>query len=178
MKNSHSTSLAISLSLGLSLSACASTPKPTTEAASCPIKPTASASTAPKLPIYPEQAQKPKNEEEFYANLLSCEANANAHVGYLRSLQLRTKSTTLNLSGLPCNLVRDIHDNLTRIADRCAAVTEPESLYFEANPADKSNRSRLSAEAQEIADTARQTSKKIRNVEKRCFPEDQNLTSL
>lgn len=169
----------IGLALGLGAMACGAVPKPDMKTAE--LTPATSASTvASTAPTFlPPNANlsiptKPTSSEDFYANLISCEATANAQVGYIQSLGKRIKSDAITLNQLPCNIVLDIHDNLQRIVDHCAVVVEPSGNYYEVEPTEKLIRQRLSREAAEITEASRQTLKVIEKEEQRCF--SQNTT--
>lgn len=112
------------------------------------------------------------------ANMISCEATVNAHVGYMNSLKTRFGGEIIDLDSAPCNIVLDIHGNVSRIMESCGQVTEPRGLFFELNPIAKATRAHVIEQAQDAKKTAAEIRTKIEKHEARCFPNAPKLTNV
>lgn len=167
------------VAIPLAVSACNKSPAP----AKNPSEKTpssASISAPNELVAKPKpQAKKgPQNNEEFVANMISCEATVNAHIGYMQSINKRTGSEIIDLDSAPCNIVLDIHGNVSRIMESCGQVTEPSGLFFEFNPIAKANRAHVIEQAQDAKKTAAEIKAKIEKHEAHCFPDAPKFTNV
>ena len=177
-KSSLSLFSASLVAIPLAVSACNKQTPPTNPGNKA--APSASVST-PNEPITsskPQTQKGPQSNEEFVANMISCEANVNAHLGYMNSLKTRVGGETIDLDSAPCNIVLDIHGNVSRIMESCSQVTEPRGLFFEFNPVAKAGRAHVIVQAREAKKTASEIKVKIEKHEARCFPELPKLTKI
>lgn len=178
-KSSLSLFSASLVALPMAISAC-NKQVPPAKNSSEKITPTASVSAPNELVAKPKPQVKkgPQSNEEFLANMISCEATVNAHVGYMNSLKTRLGGEVVDLDNTPCNIVLDIHGNVSRIMESCGQVTEPRGLFFEFNPVAKATRARIAEEAQEAKKTAAEIKAKIEKHEARCFPDSPKFTNV
>lgn len=158
------------IAVPLAISACSKQSTPVKTPATKTVSIDTASASAPSAPLL-QPKKGPHNVEEFAANMISCEATVNAHFGYMNSIKFRFSGEVLDLDSAPCNLVLDIHGNVSRIMENCGQVTEPAGLFFEFNPIAKANRAHIIEQAQAAYKTAAEIKAKIEKHEARCFPE-------
>ncbi|MCC6643787.1 hypothetical protein IT411_03490 [Candidatus Peregrinibacteria bacterium] len=162
----------------LTFSACSKPLPPTKTAAPISSASISNSASAEPPTVFAEPKKGPRNNEEFVANMVSCEATVNAHFGYMNSLRNRLGADIIDLNNLPCNIVLDIHGNVSRIIESCSQVIEPDSLFFDLNPVTKTTRALIIEQSDAARKTAEEIRRKIEKYEKRCFPATPKLTKI